>query len=358
MRRKSELPGLRIVTALALIMSTPSVFVPTNAAAVGFQDASVRMDRMKVNSVTGGQICARPATTATEAKLVITFPSTYTLSTTAANWGVSTSPIPTGATAWPGITAPTGGDIDNTAKTVIFASSDLTVATLYCFNFGTGATKPVTLPAGAANSQQGYVESQTSGNAPIDSTPIALATVADDQILVTATVPPIFQISFPLGNTDTFGNLVPDTVVSTAGRTVNIATNAKGGWVAWAKDSNQGLLSTTANYTIPTIGTVDGTPSQLTVGTPGYVLDVDADSTPGCNGTHTAAPEYNAAPSTTHGGTFSSDFQPIASCAPPSAPATSNGDEITITARAMIMPSTPAGNDYSDIITVVAAGSF
>lgn len=359
MQRRTASPGFRIAVALVIALETCSMFVSSAAQAANFTTAYMRMDRMKINSVTGGLVCARVvSTTPTEAKLKVTFPSTYTLSTTAANWGVSTAAnlIPAGATAWPGITAPGGGDIDNTLKTVVFASSDLTsAATTYCFVYGTGATKPVTLPGTTANSQQAAIETQTAASAPIDATPIALATIADDQILVTAVVPPIFQFTITPDNTEPFSaNLDPSTVISTAGTVVTVNTNAKGGWIAWAKDSEQGLHSTTASYTIPTTGTVNGAPSQLTNGVAGYVMDVDATDTGTSACTATADPEYAATQPTTHGGTLSADFQPIGVCSG----GTSDGDQLTLVERAAIGVTTPAATDYSDIITVVGAGNF
>jgi hypothetical protein len=169
-------------------------------------------------------------------------------------------------------------------------------------------------------------------------------------------VPPTFVFALS-GNTDTFpSNLDPAALKSTAGRTVSVTTNAKGGWIGWVKDSQQGLFSATANYTIPASGTVDGAPSTLTTGTEGYVLDADltTDAAGGC--TVAIDAEYNGA-TTSAGGTLSANFQPFVACTG-TAPATSNGDVITLIERASIAGGTPAGSDYTDIITVVGAGNF
>jgi len=324
--------------------------IPAGALAlVGFQAAYIRLDRMKINTATGGTVCAQPASTATEGKVVVTFPASYTVNTTAANWTVNTSPIPAGATAWPSIA--TASSATSPGNVVTFGSGDLTVGTLYCFNFS--GTNTLTTAASAAISQQASIVTQTSGGGVIDSTSVGLANITDDQIVVSAVVPPSF--SFVLGgNTDSFTtNLDPNTVVSTTGKTVTILTNAKGGWIAWAKDSQQGLRSATASYTIPTAGTVDGTPSTLSTGTEGYVLDADltTDASGGC--TLAIDPEYNGAGSSS-GGTFSSNFQPIAACTG----GTANSDVITLVERAAIAGVTPAATDYTDTITVVGAGNF
>jgi len=175
---------------------------------------------------------------------------------------------------------------------------------------------------------------------------------------VSAVVPPNFTLTLD-GNADAFpANLDPAVISATGGRTVSITTNAVGGWIAWVKDSQQGLYSTTANYTIPTTGTINATPNDLTAGTEGYVLDVDltTDAASGC--TVAIDAEYSSA-SGNGGGTLSSNYQPIAACTRPGAPpGTSDGDVLTLIERAAIRGGTPAGSDYSDVITVVGAGNF
>ena len=351
----------RVVPIVAIVLSTLSAFAPITAGAVGFQQAYMRLDRMKTASATGGMVCATPASTATEGKVVLTFPSTYTLNITAANWTVSTTNLPTGATAWIGITTATA--IDNTAKTATFTSGELAVATQYCFNFA--ALNTLTTAASPTNNQQANIQTQTGAAATIDYTNIALVNIADDQVLVTAVVPPSFSFTLS-GNTDPFvANLDATAVISTSGRTVTVATNAKGGWIAWAKDSQQGLRSATANYTIPTTTTISGTPplKQISFGTEGYMLDTDltSDAASGCtvaidgsyNGTTTGVAPMTSAT----GGAFSANFQPIAACTGVS-PAFSAGDVITLVERATIANFTPAASDYSDIVTVVGAGNF
>jgi hypothetical protein len=337
---------VRVAVLVALLVSTMMPALVPTAGAAGFQGAYIRLDRMKINTATGGTICAQPATVATEAKSVVTFPTGYTVNSTASNWDVNVTDIPSGSTAWPGI----GTEATNvSAQVVTFSSSDLTVGTLYCFNFV--ATSTLTTPVGTGTNQQASIESQTSGNARIDYTQIALATIADDQIVVTAVVPPTF--SFVLdGNASAFStNLDPASIVSSGARTITITTNAKGGWIAWAKDTNAGLNSATASHTIAAAAATGG----LTIGVEGYAMDVDAttDAAGGC--TLAVAAGFNG--NATGGGALSTAFQQIASCGGTS-PATANGDVITLTERAAIAGSTPAGSDYTDIITVVGAGNF
>jgi hypothetical protein len=350
----------RIIPVAVLVLSAMAPFLPTNTSAAGFQQAYVRLERMRTSTDTGGLVCARPATTATEAEVIITFPSTYTLDETEANWIVTNTNLPAGTTFWLGMTS--GSTVatlaDNSAKTVSFVSGNLTVGTTYCFNFASVDT--LTTASSAADSQQASIETEDSGNATVDFTQIALANYTDDRITVTAVVPPSFIFTMS-GFADSFvTNLTPTVgaggIVSTTGVTVTVTTNAKGGWIAWARDSEQGLDSATAGYTIATTGTVDGSPSTINGGAEGYVMDVDltTDAAGGC--TLAIAGEYNGA-TTAQGGTLSADYQPIATCTGTS-PATANGDVITLIERATISGATPASSDYQDIITVVGAGNF
>jgi hypothetical protein len=341
--------SIRVYAVIALLASLTN-FVDIAAHATGFQQMYLRLDRLATSTTTGGLVCAQPTTTNTEAKVLLTFPTGFTVNGTAANWTVTTTNLPTGATAWTGITTAT----NVTGQVVTFGSGDLTVGTLYCFNFA--ASNTLTNPATAGNSLKGNIVTQTSGSVVMDQTYYGLSIISDDTITVTAVVPPIFIFTLD-ANADTFpSDLDPATVNSTAGRLVTITTNSKGGWITWAKDSQQGLYSSTTNYKINTSGTVDGTPSTVVPGAEGYVLDtnITLDAAGGC--TVNIAGEYNGT-GANQGGTFSSLYQPIASCTGAS-PATANGDQISLIERATIAGSTPAGGDYSDIITVVAAGNF
>jgi hypothetical protein len=239
---------------------------------------------------------------------------------------------------------------------VTWTTGNLTTAIPYCFNF-TG-TSTLTTAASAANNQQAQLTVEDGSSAVLYQTNLALSNIADDQIVVSAVVPPTFVFALS-GNTDSFsGNLDPATIMASAGRTASVTTNAKGGWIGWVKDSQQGLHSASASYTIPTAGTVDGTPSTLATNSEGYVLDsiLTTDAAGGC--TVAVDPEYNGGLATTaQGGTLSATFQPFAACTG-TPPATSNGDVITLVEKVSIAGGTPAGSDYTDTITVVAAGNF
>jgi hypothetical protein len=71
--------------------------------------------------------------------------------------------------------------------------------------------------------------------------------------------------------------------------------------------------------------------------------------------------EFNGVGSgTDSGGTLARTFQPIANCTGVDANnrGTSSGENFSVIERATISGATPAATDYSDIVTIVAAGNF
>lgn len=151
-------------------------------AQANFANAYLRLDNPTANTALSGTVCAQPFTSGTEAKVVLTFPDSFSVSANASNWSTNVSDIPSGATVWPGIGA-TASSVSGNAVT--FISGDLTVGTLYCFNFsGTSSTT-----GAAGNDQNGTIATKNSSNAIIDSTTYALSIVTDNQIKITATVP-------------------------------------------------------------------------------------------------------------------------------------------------------------------------
>ncbi len=374
--RKYKLIVPAIVALVAQL--TAPVLVQVAHAAPQFTEAFVRVDRHTELIATGGTICSKPtaATTGvTEDEVKITFPTKpgtdYVVNSTAANWTVTTTNLPvdpadgtTAATAWPSIATAT----NVSGKTVTFPSGDLTAGVFYCFNFAAALTNG---SAGAASTITGatlWTEEVTTNNI-VNQTNWSTSVIANDQILVTAVVPPNFSITLD-GNTDAFTvNLDPAAIVSTGGRTISITTNAVGGWITWVKSattpSQPGLYSVTANYVVESGRKTAGGVHEFVVGDPafdliagreGYVLDVDTttDAPSGC--TVTLDPAYDSA-SGNGGGRLSTNFRPIARCVG-AAPATSDGDVLTIFERATIRGGTPAGSDYSDTLTIVGAGNF
>lgn len=341
----------RIKRAASLVVMAAMVSValpyvqPQGAQAANFTQTYVRYDRMKVSTATNVLVVftVPSGNVATEAKVLVTWPAGFTV---AASPTVNTTSLPAGVTALPGTLTIAGSGQTATISGV----TNLTASTQYGFNIATGVTTNAT-----PGQYLVTVKTQDSGSTDIDSATVATAVISNDQIVVTATVPPTFSFTLS-GNTDTFsGNLDIASVISTAGKTVTLATNAGNGWIVWAKDLNAGLTSAATGQTIPTAGSIDGSPSTLSAGTAGYVLDTDltTDSATAGTGTVSIAGEYNGV-GTASGGTLSNTaYQPVASANGPT-----DGDVITLIERAAISGLTKAAADYTDTLTVVGAGNF
>lgn len=325
-----------------------SVVVPilssTLASAAALSQVEVRFDRMKVSTATTGTVCAKPTTTATEAFVQVAFPTSYTLGA-AGTFTVNTTNTawPTGGTAWPGIA--TASNV--TGQVVTFASTDLTVGTLYCFNWDNSAA--VTVKATPTSSNSGTVTTRTSVPADIDTATYNTASISDDQIVVTATVPSVFSFALS-ANTDALGTLGTGAVTtSPTPRTATVNTNAKNGWQVWARDSSTGLNSSSASSTISS--TTPGTNSTLVAGTTGYNTGITS-SQVGGSGTITVATPF-VGTATGQGGGLDTSLRSLATSTGPADTAV-----LTIKNNVAISPTVPAASDYTDTITVIGAGLF
>lgn len=154
------------------------------ANAATFGQAYIRLNRLASNAALSGLICAQPSSAGagTEAKVSITFPSDFTINSTASNWTTSTSNLPSGATAWPGIGSNASGV---SGQRVTFSGSDLTSTSLYCFNF-TGSSSTT----GSTGEKTGLITTKNSSDSEIDSSDFGLTIVSSDEITITGTIPP------------------------------------------------------------------------------------------------------------------------------------------------------------------------
>lgn len=334
------------VFSLLAVLVLPFLFV-NRAQAANLTLAMVRPDRLAASTTTGGMVCAKSTTASTETTVKVTFPTGFTVNSTASNWTVTTTDIPADATAWIGI----GTASSVSGQDVTFPSGNMVVGTLYCFNFAAASTLTTST---AGNDKTGVITTQLAGPTAIDSSSYALSIVSNDQVVVSATVPATFTFSLS-ANTDSIGTL-STTTASSSGVTATIATNAAAGWVAWVKSANAALNSSSTGATIATAGTLNNAPTDLASST-GYVLDVNITTDSGTgSGTVSQASDYGAeynGTNSTSGGTLSTAFQPIAASS-----GTTDGDVLTLIERAKISAVQAAATDYTDTLTVVAAGRF
>lgn len=323
------------------------------AYAVSAGNTYMRCDRMKAATNPGDclVVLTTSSTAATETSIKITLDSewvsTTNFSTTASNYTVSTTNLPAGVTAMPGVAT---ADLVS-SNTIRFPVTALTNSTTYGFYITNGGTGLISNPAASTTIIHTIFTRTGADAATADTKDVAVPTISDDQIAVTANVAPTFTFAFG-NNSQALGTLTTGAVSSGAGTGITITTNAASGWTAWVKSANAGLTSTNATYTVATTGTINAAPSSISAGTEGYVLDANLTTDAANGGTVTVDAEYNGA-DTSSGGTLSTSFQPFASATGPA-----NGDVITLIPRAAISGLTEAASDYADTLTVVGSGIF
>ncbi len=350
MKRLPLKKSIVLVSLLALVASYAWPLVPSvNAAQAG--ESYLRFSRMMAGEDPGDTLVVFTTSSEaqTEGKFKITLDSEWVsdtnFSSTNTNWTFTVTGIPGSSTAMP-LSGSNATDV--TGNTVTFGlTGALDASTEYAFIITGGLTEN---PA-ASTSIIHDLFSTTSGDATIDEIQVASPTISDDQISIQAAVPPSFTFVFG-GNSDDLGTMSTASVNSGSGNAITITTNATNGWYAWALSANAALSSAALSYTIDTAGSIDGSPTTISGGTEGYVLDVDLTTDAGGGGTVAIAGEYDGG-STSAGGTLATTFQQIAS-----ADGTGNGDVITLIPRATIAGQTPAATDYADTLTVVGAGRF
>lgn len=343
-----------MIVLLLLGYSSAYLLLAEKVMAVAAGLTYIRCGRMRASTNPGSclVVFTTSSTTFTEGYIEVTLDSewvsTTNFSTTASNYTVSTSGLPAGVTAMPGVA--TADDV--TGQTIRFPITALANSTTYGFFITNGGTGLISNPSASTTIVHTVASRDTGDTTTGDTKDVAVPTIADDQIVVTATVAPTFTFVFA-NNAQSLGTLSSGSVSSGGGTGITITTNAANGWFAWAIDSNAGLTSANASKTIATTGSLDAAPSTISAGTEGYVLDVDLTTDAGGGGTVTIDAEYNGT-TTSQGGTLSNTaLQPIASSG-----GTANGDVITLVPRVAISGVTPAASDYTDTITVVGAGRF
>lgn len=337
-----------VLILLALIYP---FFMPKKAGATITQ-AFVRMDRHSTGAAISGSACMETAGShGTETNVTIVFPTDWTISSTASNWVANNTNLPydptdlaTQATLWAGVTNTEQASVVS-GNSVTWTATDLSDNTFYCFNF-TGASS--TIGAAGAN-KVGAIQVQ--GGSPFISN-VAWATEVvssnADRITVTASVSATMSFSLS-GNSVALGQLTTSgTTYDSTGITQTVSTNARNGWTSWVRSANAALSSATASDTIPSAAWTAGAGNIVdTASVAGYVLDV----VPG-SGTPTIATEYDG-DGNSSGGNLDTQFRQIAT---KTTPASSNTVTLHVAARAGTTDA--AASDYTDTLTVVAAGSF
>jgi hypothetical protein len=307
---------------------------------------------------------------------------------------INISGTPVAPAAWPSIGSNAIGATNTsyslgnpqTLKVVRFTTGFMVANKTYCFDFKSGSNAPAAetgstfalkTPTTGTNGYQedvpGFVATYVCSSG--CTTPGAGTVVEqsfwgtqitgiggfDNTIVVSAVVPPIFEMDFA-SNVDSFPvNLDPNTVKTTTGNTVEVKTNAKGGWMVWTKSKNQALTSAASGGSIPSVGWNTNAVTALVAGTPGYNMNVAVTAnveTDPTLCTAQAETEYFGSLASFEGGMLTADWEMAADCSTATPPGTDGGTNITFQENAAIAFSTPASADYTDTIFVTGAGQF
>lgn len=370
MRLWSSQRGFRIALVAVLAITALGTLEPVGVdAAAQLNSTVVRLANMQTATTTVGSVCVIAHSASATQYVQVTFPAGFTVSTTLANWTTTNSapsspgsgsnywPVAAGGATvgWP--SALTATNVTGQTVTWSYTSTTLSQTVYTCFDWTTAAA----LTNGAAvASTTGVVDLENSTPTVVDTGNYAvsvLTAVNNNQIVVSATVPPIFEFSLS-GNTDAFGNLSISSVTDTTGVTATVTTNAKGGWFMWVSSANQKLVSASSGGQINSVGWNGDGPTTLTPGTASqYGLAVTSVTglTLLCSAANlSVSPEYNTGVTTNEGGAMEANFAEIGQCTG----APSNGDGLKLVEVAGITPVTPAATDYTDTLTVTGAGAF
>ena len=178
---------MRKILALVLLLFSATFFIykPAPGFASSFASAYVRLNSQQASVPLSGTICAQASSAGAgiENSVTVTFPSDFTISQTASDWTTSVTNLPSGSATWPVIGSPA---TSISGQSVTFSSSDLTLNTLYCFNF-TGASSTT---GAVGDNKTGTITTKDNLNSTIDLATYAVSIVDNNQISVTATIDP------------------------------------------------------------------------------------------------------------------------------------------------------------------------
>lgn len=322
---------------LMLVLMSHTVFAGT------LSDTYIRLNRMQTGTTTSLRLVFTTSS-AGATSISIDFngsdSSTWTGSSGTVNATQTVSSAScaseTSTTALPGSITASGSGSTVTISSVTALSS----SHAYCVDL-TSSTS-LTLPTAGE-----YHPLITIGS---DTKTVALRTITNDQVVVSGTVPPAFNMAFNNNTADSFGTLSSGSVtVAASGHIITINTNAQNGWNIWATSANTGLNSASASHTIPS--KTPGTATSLSAGTEGYIIGITNISQGSGSGV-TSAGNYTSNGSTTGSGLDTTN-RIIAS-----SDGTANAAAITVKEFAAISGSTDAATDYTDTITFIGAGMF
>ena len=357
--KKDPQAVLSILLQLSLLIVSVSyalIYPPKTQASI--TNFYVRFDRQAAAATLAGVVCLNTGTTATETKVIVNFPSTFTLGALG-SWAVDTTTtnLPSGATQWPGIGGPTV--VDTATNAAIFTSSNLTTGVNNCFHFTSAGNV-----GAAGNDKAGQITTSnvTGGmTTNIDNGVYATSIVAGtngEQVAVTATVSGTFTFALS-PTTAIYGQTLPLGVMTSAaggGTSPNqiqasITTNAHNGYLAWVKSANAALTSAQTSGNLASVTASKDLASNTGYGAFAWSATSAIPSPFYTNGVGTAPTNANG---TLVGQLHNTQFDQISSESP--GPISSHTFNVGV--RARLAGTEAPATDYTDTLTLVASGNF
>jgi hypothetical protein len=348
---------------LVLVMLSFVLFPVLSAKtqATSLNQAGVRLGRLGNAASTGNDLLVtfKPKTSAgTVAKVDVVFPTGFAIATGTPSTGTTFPATPASITAPTGLAA-TAAATSGTKDIMASGMSTLSASTLYGFTIPSGTvTNPssagqynVTVCTGTASLTAGCASNV------IDTTMVPVyiygASANMDQVVVTGSVANNFSFALS-ANTDTIPSVDPTTIQTSSGVNMTVSTNSGLGYTAYIKSGQSYLSSANNPGTNITTGTFNASPDTVTAGTTDYGF-VPSTGTAGSTSTGSIAydGEYNVSDGT-HAGSFNStNYASFVS-----RNGYTNGDIIALKERVAVTSTIAAATDYTDTLTIVAAGNF
>lgn len=349
--------------APSIIVLVFSFLIPAFADAAQLNQASVRLGRLGMSASSGNDMLVtfKLNTTPTSvAKIRVTLPSGFTIANGTPTPDTSSYPTtPASITAPSGTLAATTSSGSRTVVVSGLTSGSLTNSTLYGFTIPTGT---VTNP-GSGGQYDITVESLTSGDVTIDSTVVPVWITGsgpnEDQVTVNASVAPNFSFSLN-ANSDTIPELDPSEPQTSTGVSMTVGTNSPLGYTAYVKSANGALTSATSSNTPIDTGDFDGSPDTVSGGTAMYgFVPTTGSACAVCVGSLVYDAEFSAG----SGAPISSDSQAGSFNTTNFASFVSrigytDLDTILLRERASVSQTIGYANDYTDTLTIIAAGNY
>ncbi|OGI71604.1 hypothetical protein A3J61_01665 [Candidatus Nomurabacteria bacterium RIFCSPHIGHO2_02_FULL_38_15] len=349
-----------IFMMLTLVFATSFIFPNTATAAAAVTSFSVLLTRDKAATLSNQTVMfTTPTGVASGQTIILTYdnstaiPSAFDFEDADVSYDATPDGVcETGDTHVVLAAAPTGataGIVDTSTTVITFTNGTTAIAAgaELCFEFGTNAEDVITGVEQITNGSAGTTTLVLSGTF-TDSGTAAMSIIANDQVVITATVAP--TITFTVSdNTIEFGTLSTSaatwadnaggSTTDVAAHTLTAATNATGGYIV----SYNGATLTSGSDTITVAAQTDdanGDPGEEQFGL-GISTDGDATITSGYSNAGT--PDWTWVASTTT--TIITETGPTAT------------ETFSMRYLANIAATTEAGA-YTTTVTYIATGTF